>query len=200
MNNDLINEGLENLNNVLETTVEIKPVEKVEKRGRHKLSCQCEKCEARKNIKKMESEYKKETTIEEKTVENDSDDFTDFEAAMNQFNDTINESDLDTETTTEKQISDQNKETLKPASVSGMMMLTVIDLAAPVLMLKIFGFFDDKYKDVDVRNVRMDKEEKKDLEELADIIAKEYISMHPLTLFAVSLGAVYYSKISAEIQ
>lgn len=180
----------------LEEVKKLEPA-KTETRGRHKLGCSCEKCTKKREIKELEKNSKSSNDYQSFDDSNIFDDSLDFDNLMNEFDQTLPETENDNSGDTAHKF--EQKESVKTASISGMMLLTVIDLAAPVIMIKIFSMFDAKYKNVDANDIRLDKSEKEDLREMADLIAKEYVNMNPLTLFAVSIGATYSLKIKSSV-
>ncbi len=80
--------------------------------------------------------------------------------------------------------------------VSGYLLLIVIDAVFPSVIKKVISIFNPKYKNLDIKKIRLSKEEKEELEKLADEVAKIiFMGMSPLATFALSLTVMYSSKI-----
>jgi len=75
--------------------------------------------------------------------------------------------------------------------VSGAMLLFMVDSVLPFLMVLLMrGVF--KKKNVTTEKLKLDIEQKKDLQELADITAKELsFNMNPIALFSLMLMVTY---------
>jgi hypothetical protein len=82
--------------------------------------------------------------------------------------------------------------------ISGLILLTVIDAIAPILLLKVASMLNAKFKKVDVQKIRLTQDEKNDLSEIADEVAAT-IDANPLLLLSISLGGIYMAKITSEI-
>ncbi len=193
-----IEEKLKNLDQM-----EVQTEKKKETRGRHKLTCECEKCQAKRAAKKAAEEQPepeptqatepKPYATPEATTSIESE----FDSAINLFNSKIPDEPEEAEDTEQEEEPDRPS---NAAQISGYMMLTIIDLFIPFLIVKLVSMFSPKYKGVDISKIRLDNEEKKDLEEIADAVASEYVNMSPATLLVVCLASIYYAKINAEVQ
>lgn len=82
--------------------------------------------------------------------------------------------------------------------VSGALLLLVIDSVFPTLVLKIASYIDIKYKNVSSKKLKLDKEEKEELEPLADEMIKTFFGYVPAPIaFFVCAGLLYASKLMA---
>lgn len=82
--------------------------------------------------------------------------------------------------------------------ISGLILLTVIDAIAPILLIKAASFINSKFKKINPQKIRLTQEEKNDLSEIADEVAAT-IDANPLLLLSISLGGIYMAKITSEI-
>lgn len=174
---------------------------KKETRGRHKKNCNCDKCVSRYGVRD-ENGNSVNTPQEpkEKQTFNSSASNPTFDVEMN-VDDAFDNA-ISTFKNSGKQEQNGNDQSQRDfeyqerttTQISGLMLLTIIDMVAPFLMVKIFGFFDKKYAKVDTLDMKLDAAEKKDLEEVADIVAKEYVNMSPSVLLVVCLGSLYFTK------
>jgi hypothetical protein len=160
------------------------PDPKLFKSGKHKKTCLCEICD--------KGEVK---PPKEKKTESAKSSFDDAISEMNQ-----NKPDQIPLEQGELNLGDtQNAEPINAAQISGVMMLTIIDFAAPFVIVKMMSLFSPKYKDINLQKIKLDHQEKKELEEIADLVAKEYVNMSPIMLLTLGLGAIYFSKIQIQV-
>ena len=82
--------------------------------------------------------------------------------------------------------------------ISGLILLTVIDAIAPILLIKAASLINSKFKKINPQKIRLTQEEKNDLSEIADEVAAT-IDANPLILLSISLGGIYMAKITNEI-
>jgi hypothetical protein len=82
--------------------------------------------------------------------------------------------------------------------ISGLILLTVIDAIAPILLIKAASLINSKFKKINPQKIRLTQEEKNDLSEIADEVAAT-IDANPLLLLSISLGGIYMAKITSEI-
>lgn len=80
--------------------------------------------------------------------------------------------------------------------ISGYMLLLICDFVFPSVIVLVIGKLSKNLKKkIVAKNLKLTKEEKKELEPLANEAVKYMFSdMHPLTAFAVSLGSIYIGK------
>lgn len=80
--------------------------------------------------------------------------------------------------------------------ISGYMLLLICDFVFPSVIVLVIGKLSKNLKKkIVAKNLKLTKEEKKELEPLANEAVKFMFSdMHPLTAFAVSLGSIYIGK------
>jgi hypothetical protein len=162
-------------------------------RGRHKKGCPCSLCAAKNETKKKFAEH--ETKNERLSYVPDTNINAEdaLNASIEKFNNLVPEEPEDFE----DEPIETNSQTSK---ISGIMLLTMVDFVAPFIVVKLMGFLSPKYKGVDTSNLHLTMEEKKDLEEVAEMVANEYVEMRPLPLLLISLTATYYTKIQMEVQ
>ena len=82
--------------------------------------------------------------------------------------------------------------------ISGLILLTVIDAIAPILLIKAASLINSKFKKINPQKIRLTQEEKNDLSEIADEVAAT-IDANPLLLLSISLGGIYMAKITSAI-
>jgi hypothetical protein len=82
--------------------------------------------------------------------------------------------------------------------ISGYLFLCVLDFVAPHAIIFIFGFFDPRYKEIKASKLQMTGEEKKELEPIADEVAKMYFTnVSPVAALAITAGSLYVGKLLA---
>lgn len=86
----------------------------------------------------------------------------------------------------------------RKGKISGLILLTVIDAIAPILLLKVASMINSKFKKVNVQKIRLTQDEKESLSEIADEVAA-MIDTNPVLLLSLSLGGIYSAKITSEI-
>jgi hypothetical protein len=106
--------------------------------------------------------------------------------------------DFKTETPTSQQPTSEgivNNPSVTPV-ISGYMLLLICDFVFPSVIVLVIGKLSKNLKKkIVAKNLKLTKEEKKELEPLANEAVKYMFSdMHPLTAFAVSLGSIYIGK------
>ncbi len=155
--------------------------EKVEKRGRHKLECTCEKCTAKREGKPAGEQTQAKPRKD-------------------------GSASLDSATSAYKKVAapvqgspqDPKKDYVDLSQyISGALLLIAIDSVMPSLMCTVLSWFmGSKYKYADKKLLKLTPTEKKELEPLADQIVKLLFGMvHPAVAFAVTLGIMYAGKI-----
>jgi len=76
--------------------------------------------------------------------------------------------------------------------------LIALDSIMPSLILKLIGTRAPKYKDVDVKKIKLTATEKKELEPLADEVVKlVFGQMHPALAFLTAYGMITVGKLLA---
>lgn len=94
---------------------------------------------------------------------------------------------------------DQKTQNEVSALINGSMLLMCIDFIAPGVILWFLKFVDPKYKQIKAAKIKLTKEEKKDLEPLADAVAKQLLlNISPMAAFTILITFAYGSKIMAE--
>lgn len=84
--------------------------------------------------------------------------------------------------------------------ITGYMLLVVMDIFFPVLLTKVVGMFNPRAKEIDRSKMKLTSEEKKELNDLADVVAKMmFATMHPLTAFGLITGMMYYAKFDEQL-
>ena len=80
--------------------------------------------------------------------------------------------------------------------INGALLLVAIDSFFPALILKIAGYFTDKFKKTKRAELRLTAADKKNLEPLADELIKSMImEMHPAAAFFLALSVIYTGKL-----
>ena len=98
-----------------------------------------------------------------------------------------------------QQTLDQKTQSEVSALINGAMLLMCIDFIAPGVILWLLKFVDPKYKQIKAAKIKLTKDEKKDLEPLADAVAKQLLlNISPMAAFTILITFAYGSKIMAE--
>lgn len=80
--------------------------------------------------------------------------------------------------------------------ITGALLLIVMDAVIPTALIFLVGMFDPKYKDVQKKKLKLDSDEKKALEPLADEIVKYiFTNINPITAFFLCTTVIYGSKL-----
>lgn len=80
--------------------------------------------------------------------------------------------------------------------ITGALMLIVMDAVIPTALIFLVGMFDKKYKGVSKKKLKLDSDEKKALEPLADEIVKYiFTNVNPITAFFLCTTVIYGSKL-----
>ena len=94
----------------------------------------------------------------------------------------------------------KQQEEEKEIKLSGEMLLTGINFAMPVLIKMIYGLIDERAKRIDAANLRLDKEEKAELQDSADEVAKQLFgNANPVYVFIAGLLFVFGDKVTEEV-
>ena len=80
--------------------------------------------------------------------------------------------------------------------ISGALLIIAIDSFFPALLLKILSFVSPKYKTIKAKQIRLDAEEKKQLNPIADLAVKHIFgAMHPVAALGMFLTIMYGGKL-----
>ena len=175
-----IKEIIENPEIKTEIVNNSEPEIKEKKRGRPK-----------KNNSQIKNENKTEIKTEKKEVSNDPDKGkTDLKKFLEDFK---TEETQTTGTPTSPEII--NNTNMSPV-ISGYMLLLICDFVFPAAIIFIISKASKNLKKkIVAKNLKLTKDEKKELEPLANEAVKYMFSeMHPLTAFFVSLSSIYVGK------
>lgn len=94
----------------------------------------------------------------------------------------------------------QQEEDQREIKLSGEMLLTGINFAMPVLIKMVYGLIDERAKEIDTANLRLDKEEKAELQDSADEVAKQIFgNANPVYVFIAGLLFVFGDKVTEEV-
>lgn len=94
----------------------------------------------------------------------------------------------------------KQQEEEKEIKLSGEMLLTGINFAMPVLIKMVYGLIDERAKRIDTANLRLDKEEKAELQDSADEVAKQLFgNANPVYVFIAGLLFVFGDKVTEEV-
>lgn len=95
----------------------------------------------------------------------------------------------------------ENSKTMPDYKISGMIMLGMIDFFAPGLFLYAYkNFINKKASKVDSSKIRLTDLDKRELKEVADIVADQYLhGFSPLLVLGMGLATIYTSNIEREI-
>jgi hypothetical protein len=194
----LINLPNERQNNQLEErTPELVPsfdTSKLERRGRHKKDCTCDKCQAKKgeasgeNILSSGEALPTSSTIQAGT--------------SNSKISNTNPLDLSEFKKTELNANSPNETEVNAVKyITGSLMLMLIDAVAPSLLIKVLGMTNPKFKNISSKKVRLSKDQKEDLEPLANEAVKQMtINMNPMTAFFLCTSLIYATNIMTAVE
>jgi hypothetical protein len=69
------------------------------------------------------------------------------------------------------------------------------------MIVYVFGMFSKKVKGIDPAKIKLDHQERKDLEPIADEVAKViFAEMNPIASFLLSLSFMYGGKLMNELE
>jgi len=167
---------------------------KTERRGRHKKDCSCDKCQAKKGEASGENTIPSGETIHtSSTVQN---------GTSNSKISNSNPLDLSEFKKTELNASSQNETEVNAVKyITGSLMLMLIDAVAPSLLIKVLGMTNPKFKNISSKKVRLSKDQREDLEPLANEAVKQItINMNPMTAFFVCTSLIYATNIMTAVE
>ena len=85
--------------------------------------------------------------------------------------------------------------------ITGSLLLMLIDAVAPTLIIKVLGMTNDKFKKIPSKKVRLSKDQKEDLEPLANEAVKQMtLNMNPMTAFFVCTSLIYATNIMTAVE
>lgn len=94
----------------------------------------------------------------------------------------------------------KKQETESEIKLSGEMLLTGINFAMPVLIKVVYGLIDERAKRIETANLRLNKEEKAELKDSADDVAKQLFgNANPVYVFLAGLLFIFGDKVSEEV-
>lgn len=159
------------------------------KRGRHKKDCQCDKCKS-KTSDKIDSD----SNVENENLVNDVD------SKIGNQNSKISDTNpLDLSEFKKVEISSQSSnpnEVNASKYLTGAIVLMMIDAVIPSVLIKMMSMANPKYKSIKTKEIKLSKEQKNDLEPLADEVVKQMtVTMSPMTAFLVCTSLIYGTNI-----
>lgn len=159
------------------------------KRGRHKKDCQCDKCK-NKTSDKIDSD----SNVENENLGNDVD------SKIGNQNSKISDTNpLDLSEFKKVEISSQSSnpnEVNASKYLTGAIVLMMIDAVIPSVLIKMMSMANPKYKSIKTKEIKLSKEQKNDLEPLADEVVKQMtVTMSPMTAFLVCTSLIYGTNI-----
>ena len=80
--------------------------------------------------------------------------------------------------------------------LTGAIILMMIDAVIPSVLIKMMSMANPKYKSIKTKEIKLSKEQKNDLEPLADEVVKQMtVNMSPMTAFRVCTSLIYGTNI-----
>lgn len=158
-------------------------------RGRHKKDCECDKCKVKKGIEQNSNS----------DVANTDSNSVDNNQFGNQNSKITDSNPLDLSEFKKVEISTQsNNQSEVNASkyLTGAIILMMVDAVIPSVLIKMMSIANPKYKSIKTKEIKMSKEQKNDLEPLADEVVKSMtVNMSPMTAFLVCTSLIYGTNI-----
>lgn len=180
-----------------ERTPELVPsfdTSKPERRGRHKKDCTCDKCQAKKGETSGENILPSGETLPSSSA---------IQAGTsNSKISNTNPLDLSEFKKTELNANSPNETEVNAVKyITGSLMLMLIDAVAPSLLIKVLGMTNPKFKNISSKKVRLSKDQKEDLEPLANEAVKQMtINMNPMTAFFLCTSLIYATNIMTAVE
>lgn len=85
--------------------------------------------------------------------------------------------------------------------VNGYMLLALCDFVFPLLLVKLWGLFDERAKEIKSKRIKLDKDQKDSLKESADIVAMWiFEKIHPGLIFGIGMMVMYGSNLSNHLE
>lgn len=95
----------------------------------------------------------------------------------------------------------RKKREAQETKITGMMLLSFINIFVPGLIVTVYGFIDKRAKQISPEDLTLTHSEKLELEESADEVAKMlFADLNPIYLFTFGLLAAFGSKLQAELK
>lgn len=167
---------------------------KVERRGRHKKDCDCNKCQAKKGVPSFENQTSSsENSNLIQTLQN---------GTSNSKISNSNPLDLSEFKKTELNANSPNETEVNAVKyITGSLLLMLIDAVAPTVLIKVLGMTNEKYKKLSSKKVRLTKDQREDLEPLANEAVKQMtLNMNPMTAFFVCTSLIYATNIMTAVE
>ena len=154
-------------------------------RGRHKKDCICDKCKAKKILS---TDTNTATTATDSGTGKDT-------TAGNQNSKVTDSNPLDLSEFKKTEISTESSnptEVNASKYLTGSIILMMIDAVIPSVLLKIMSFSNPKYKAIKTKDIKLSKDQKQDLEPLADEVVKTMtVAMSPVSAFLLCTSLIY---------
>lgn len=167
---------------------------KVERRGRHKKDCDCNKCKEKKGVSSFENQtYSGENSNLSQTLQT---------GTSNSKISNSNPLDLSEFKKTELNANSPNETEVNAVKyITGSLLLMLIDAVAPTVLIKVLGMTNEKYKKLSSKKVRLTKDQREDLEPLANEAVKQMtLNMNPMTAFFVCTSLIYATNIMTAVE
>lgn len=158
-------------------------------RGRHKKDCECHKCKVKKGIEQPENS----------DVANPYSNSVNGDSIGNQNSKISDTNPLDLSEFKKVEISTQSQnpsEVNASKYLTGAIILMMVDAVIPSVLIKMMSMVNPKYKTIRTKEIKMSKDQKNDLEPLADEVVKSMtMNMSPMTAFLVCTSLIYGTNI-----
>lgn len=167
---------------------------KVERRGRHKKDCDCNKCKEKKGVPSFENQTSSgENSNLSQTLQT---------GTSNSKISNSNPLDLSEFKKTELNANSPNETEVNAVKyITGSLLLMLIDAVAPTVLIKVLGMTNEKYKKLSSKKVRLTKDQREDLEPLANEAVKQItLNMNPMTAFFVCTSLIYATNIMTAVE
>lgn len=183
----------------------IKEVEKTETNpkgaGRHKANCDCDKCKLKRGektdekIKKVENQ----TSNNNQTVNSNTISPNEFEKVVSEYQTTKQV--IQNGSVANNPNNGLNQPpSVQPILISGYVFLICIDAVIPALVIKLFKYINKKAANLEAKDIKLDKDQLKALEPIADQAAKIiFENMHPVSALFLGLGFIYIGNTMAVL-
>lgn len=167
---------------------------KIERRGRHKKDCTCDKCQEKKGVPSFENQTSSdENSSSSKVIQT---------GTSNSKISNTNPLDLSEFKRTEISASSSNEAEVNAVKyITGSLLLMLIDAVAPTVLIKVLGMTNDKFKKLSSKKVRLTKDQREDLEPLANEAVKQMtLNMNPMTAFFLCTSLIYATNIMTAVE
>jgi hypothetical protein len=169
------------------------PVEKVEKRGRHKLDCTCEKCAAKKATPQQQTPQQQSTPPQATQPTPNASGVYDknpFDMSQYQTTAVVNPA------------SSQPEQVNVGKFITGGLILVVANSVIPMAVLKLIKWIDKDAADLGItsQDIKLDDDQIKDIEPLANEAIKTVVmDMPPMQALVMVLSLVYAGNTSVAV-